>query len=327
MKSATGSGGQALVEQVLAARARGGVGAVEGSFWGPNERFWKLNNSLLRLGEGADPELYRHFPIAAVAALEGHFKLSVAAIVNSGRDYAERGLRLAKERFKNSLELIPEVHDRSITMGELVAHWLPFSHLSHYESTFDALLDLDFKSTSARALDPLYVREGTGISDPIISDVNALWRCVTEAFEMRHILAHEAASSYEISFEMARTVVESCSTLCNATEAVIWGTAWSQLPLTQSEMNAAEKCQVDGARRRLAAVMRSARTDLLGTEQYDWLRRNHFAWRSVTRDLIEWGASKAVGHSMFPLLVYSGRKVALVRRAEEIQNWMHHMRP
>lgn len=325
MRSTNGGGGQVSVEQVLAVRARGGVGAAEGSFWGPNERFWKLNNSLLRLGDGADPELYRHFPIAAVAALEGHFKLSVAAIVNSGREYAERGLRLAKDRFRNSVELIPEIHDRSITMGELVAHWLPFSHLSHYESTFDTLLDLDFKSALASAVDPLYARGGIGISDPIVSDVKILWQHVAEAFEMRHILAHEAASSYEVIFEKARTVVESCSILCNATEAVIWSTAWSEVPLMQSEMNAFEKRHVEQARQRLAAVMRSARSGLLGTEQYAWLRSNHFAWRSVTRDLIDWGTSKVAGHSLFPLLVYSGRKTALVRRAEEIEGWMHHM--
>ncbi|WP_312320693.1 hypothetical protein [Stenotrophomonas sp.] len=327
MKSATGSSGQSLVEHVLAVRARGGVGSVAGSFWGPNERFWQLNNSLHRLGCGADPELYRHFPIAAVAALEGHFKLSVAAIVDSGRGYAERGLRLAKERFRNSPELIPEIHDRSITIGELVAHWLPFSQLSHYESTFDTLLDLGFKMATATAVDPSYARGGSGVSDPIVSDVSRLWRHVAEAFEMRHILAHEAASSYEITFEMARSAVESCAMLCDATEAVIWSTAWSDVPLTQLEMNASEKRQVDDARQRLATVMRSARTDLLGTAQYAWLTRNHFAWRSVTRDFVDWGASKAVGHSMFPLLVYSGQKVALVRRADEIESLMHYMRP
>lgn len=326
MNSKIGSGRSSLVEQLLAARARAGIGAVDGSFLGPTERFWKLDQSLSRLGKNADEELYRHFPIAAVAALESHFKLAIAAIVNSERLYAERGLQLAKERLKNAPEVIPVIHDRSITIGELVAHWVPFSSLAHYEATFSNLLDLDFKRAVSSAVDPSQARSGAGDHAPIVADINDLWRQIAETFELRHILAHEAASGYAVTFESARSAVDCCATLSNATEAVIWQTAWRNEPLTQYEMNVAERKCAHEARLKLAAVMRAARRELAGTEAYSRLRENHFAWRRVARDLIEWGTGAAVGYSMFPMLVSSGYKTADSTIAVEVENYLRYMR-
>ncbi len=309
-------------QQLLAARARTGFGMLEGSFLGAHERFWRLDHLLTKLGPNADRELYRYFPVSAIAALEGHFKQAAAAIVNSGPIYMERGLNLAKDRLKNSLDLIPVLHDKTITVGELVAHWLPFSTLAHIESAIGGLLDLNFKQAAKTAVEPSAGRNALSDQEPIVADVASLWRQIAEAFETRHILAHEVASSFDVTFQMAKDAVDGCSKLATVIEAVIWHTAWKDVPLTQYEMNAVEEEKSRASRQRLAALMRTARRVATRAKRGSMLRRNHFAWRQTTRELVEMSTSEFTGGSIFPMLVSSGFHIATTARCQAIEEWV-----
>lgn len=314
----------AVEARLRAARARAGFfGVVEGSFLDTTERFTRLGLSLNRLGPSADAELFRHFPVAAIAALEGHFKQVVAAIVDGGESYMERGLLLAKERLKATPDVIPMVHKRTVSVGELVADILPFSALSHLEVTLSKLLDDDFKSLVSSAVDPYHARNRYEEAPPLVSDVSKLWRHLHETFERRHILAHETASSYPVSREDAVIAVEGCQSVANATEAVLWSTVWRDVPLTQYEMNIAAHESYRKSRGELAASLRRGLKVASENDGRARFGRAHLAWKKMSMDFSLWGVERFSGGSIRPLLLSSTREVATRNRTEEIDGWIN----
>lgn len=90
-------------------------------FLSPALARWAVHNAIfparawVNLGEGADVELYRHFPVTAVADLETHFKSVVSLTINTGSPYLERGLILAKDRLKSAVDVLPSLHRKTVS--------------------------------------------------------------------------------------------------------------------------------------------------------------------------------------------------------------------
>lgn len=77
--------GAEIEAHVKSARERMMFGRVDGvELFETSTRLSQLIRSLESIGPTGDPELFRHFPVAAIAALEGHFKATVATIINTG---------------------------------------------------------------------------------------------------------------------------------------------------------------------------------------------------------------------------------------------------
>jgi len=323
--------GADLESQVQSMRARMQFGRMDGvELVETNPRLAQLGRSLRGIGPESDPELFRHFPVAAVAVavLESHFKATVASIIDAGSPYLERGLALAKDRLKSAIDVVPLLHRKAVTIGEVVAHVIPFNSVSSLEATFSALFDADIKTLVADARDPYHLRNGNeSATNPMVVSVKDLWRELALAFERRHILAHEAATKFELSFDDAKAAVDSCAEFVNALDAVMWSTIWKDLPLTQYEMNVEAWSRCKAERRALAADIWAALAVATESGERARFRELHAEWKAFNKRWLAWEDEPFVMGSIRPLIAASARERTLRARREAIRGWLSLMRP
>jgi len=321
--------GAEIESQVQSMRARMQLGRVDGvELFETSVRLEQLGRSLRGIGPASDPELFRHFPVAAVAVLESHFKTTVASIINAGSPYLERGLALAKDRLKSAVDVVPLLHRKSVTIGEVIAHVIPFNAVSSFEAAFSALLDADIKTLVAEARDPYRLRNGqVSVADTLVASVDDLWRGLALAFERRHILAHEAATKFELSFGDAKSAVDSCAEFVNALDAVMWSTIWKDLPLTQYEMNVEAWSCCKAERRALATEIRAALAVTTQKGERARFRDLHAAWKKFNKRWVAWEDESFAMGSIRPMIAAGSRERALRARREAIQGWLSLMRP
>lgn len=308
-----------LDERIAQVRSRLQLGQVEGAIYEATVRISDLERSLKALKGTDNTELFRYFPVAAVATLEAHFRSSVAMIVDKGGEYFTRGIALVSDKLKAS-EIIPMIHKKSVSIGEIVAYSLPFSSLAHLEDVFDALLGQKFKQLSKAAKDPYFSRNGVPESELIAGDVSELWENLHKAFHDRHVLAHESATQFVMDYDKAAAAVSSVKLIIEIIDAVFWSTVWKDEPLTQYEMNIAAWERYKHVRITLAAAIREKRKEYDGCVGASRFRVLHFKWKKWVADWCSFSADRFMGGSIRPMIHASELSKAYEDRIKQIEN-------
>jgi len=293
------------------ARARFDPHYVEGGVWDLQSRLRVLREALDSV-DASNRELFRYFPIASIALLESYVKAVISSIIDHDSVYLERGLALIADRSLKAVEAISVIQSGTATPGQLVAHVLPFSSLAHLESSFDKLLAQSVKELLKVALDAYDVRLGR--SDPriVVSDVPGLWRKLDATFRHRHIIAHEAAPSYDVTAGDARDALDAAETFMSGIDAILWTTVWHGIPLTQRELNDEAHKEMVICRSELASVIKRLRR--LG--RMDALR--HRFWRIYFLEYMRRTAVDMMG-SIAPL-IYATTAISILRhRISELE--------
>jgi hypothetical protein len=301
-----------LEAQLEAARQRLDPISVEGGFWNIRRRIEALERALQDLGkEGARNEFFRHFPVAAIAVLESHFRESIASVVNSNVECIERGLELIREKRITPTEILV-LHKGPTTIGDVVARLLPFSAIDHVLSVYGKLLGGDLKGLLAAVEDPYAKRMERPNRKPIITDVDDLLRALSQTFDKRHILAHEASPLFEVTRSDAERALWSVKTCIEGVDAVLWSTVWVDKPLTQREKNDAACVSMRSARQELAKAIWYLRPTGTG------FRKSHALWRRYFKDSLSLLSEMSMG-SIRPLVVCSSAEHMLRARMWDIR--------
>jgi len=315
-----------IEKELVEARNRRRHGLADGAYYETISRLATLERSLSKLGSSADEELYRHFPVAAISSLETHFKVTVTTIVNSGTSYLERGLALSREKFMAAVDVLPLLDRRNISTGELISHLLPFNSVASLEKTFSVLLDQDLKSLVKEVRDPYFSRTGLD-ENPLVNDVSVLWENLAKTFERRHILAHESADRYTVTFEQAQTALTCVAEFSQAMDAILWVTIWKDAPLTQYEMNVHAANETRKVRAELAKKIKKALLIASEESQRARFRRMYLKWREYYKLWIQWQDEHFVTGSIRPLMAATNRTVAFKSQLADISNWISQIRP
>ena len=319
---------QELETQFREARSRMASGTIDGEQYNSASRLDSLEKSIRMLGETADVELYRHFPVAAVAVLESHFKLTVSTIVNAGSPYLERGLALAKDRIKSTaVDFLPILHRKSVTVGELVAHSLPFNSIGSLETALGTLLGEPFKNLVRDSIYLYDQRREFGEKARLIDDVDALWKSLAATIERRHILAHEAATNYSISHAEALEAVKSVKAVTSSVDSILWATVWKDEPLTQYEMNVKAWSTYSTTRVLLAASLRTALSIATADGERKRFATLHLAWKRASVAWTNWEEEEFQMGSIRPYVTALARNHARAERLKEIDHWIQRRRP
>lgn len=315
------------IEQgVKSARERMVDGSIEGiELFEPFIRLDKLKRSLDAIGCCGDKELYRYFPVAAIAALEGYFKAVVAKIVNADVIYTERGIEYAKEKLKTASDVAPLLHRDVISIGDVVAYVIAFNSVSSIERALTHLLGADFKNLVARAVDPYQLRNKEENAPVLVQSVNDLWADLSRAFERRHILAHEPAAGFSLSFEDAKAAVDACDLLMSAINAVLWNSIWKSTPLTQYEMNCAALEGYKAERDSLASMLRKALKVAKNKNVRGKFCKLHMRWKDFNKEWQSWDLDFFWKGSIFTTQAASSKEMALSARRNAIEEWICQM--
>lgn len=275
------------------------------------QRLRQMSLALSAVPHDAD-ELYRHFPVAAVATLETYFKSVVANLIDNGPEFRERGLKLIADKSIKAHEALSIVQSGIATPGQLVAHLLPCSAIGHLEGPLDAILGFSIKQQMKTA-SPVGAVRPPGKKPPLaVQDVPALWKSLTQLFEQRHILAHEAASGHQVTVTQARAALDAIDLFISGIDAVLWSTIWKDEPRTNREMTDRAHEEMVTARQKLADLLREARRH----RRVD--RRRQVLWRQYFLRYMDGYADDVMG-SIRSLLYFSQATDMLRERFKQLQ--------
>ncbi|WP_430389598.1 hypothetical protein [Dyella sp. 20L07] len=274
-------------------------------------RLRQMSSALEALPDDAY-ELFRHFPVSAVATLETYFKSLVAHIIDHDPEFRERGLKLIADKSIKAHEALSIVQSGIATPGQLVAHLLPFSALTHMEGSLDAILGFSIKQQMKTAVSIGALRPPTQNPPLAVQDVSALWQSLTELFEQRHTLAHEAAMGYVVTATQAKAAIDTIGLFMAGMDAVLWATIWKDEPLTNREMTDRAHEGMISARQALADLLREARLH----RRLD--RHRHVLWRQYFVRYMDGYADDVMG-SIRPQLYFSKAADMLRDRIQQLQ--------
>ena len=315
-----------IENELIESRARSRGGKVDGKYVETMSRLAALERSLRALGSAADPELFRHFPVAAISVLETQFKFAIATLVDSGAPYFERGLGLCREKLTSAADVLVLLGRGRVSAGDLVAYLIPFNSVASLESAFSALVDEDFKNLIGRIEDHYFVRAKVGTGGPIVQSVSELWASLARTFERRHILAHESAGSFRVNYEDAELALASVAVFAKALDAMLWVTAWKDQPLTQYEALEASLAEFHEARNLLAQRLRKGLQIATEDGHRKRFRSMYFQWRAYSREWARWLDEGFSGGSIRPLVAARNGTFALKNQIDEMANWVSHKR-
>jgi hypothetical protein len=280
----------------------------------------RLHTLRQAIGEADHPEIGRHIPVSAIAALQTMAKGLVVDLIKIGEPYRKRAGGLLKERIAIR-DAVDWFHGEAFTFGEVVAHALSFNSMTDVHTVVESLLGVDLKRCLSNAIDPYDLRNGTKYAKRIVADVDALYREVQEVFRIRHILAHEAAPRLNVRRSDAQDMLNSISTLARGIDAVLWATAYADLPLTTYEMNVRAGSELRAARERLAAVVEGTRTHLeSGGGDGTWFIAHQGRWQALTDEWFQHTYGKLDG-TMWPSVSALEEKDWIDARTKQLAQW------
>lgn len=266
-----------------------------------------------------EDEIHRHVVVASIAALQTFHRGTIITIVDSGDEYKARAAENVAEKISMK-DALNWLGGKSASFGELIAHSAPCNSVSDLLSWLSNLLACDLKQAMSEALDPYDLRNKVVPAARVVTDIDQLLINLAEAFRLRHIFAHEAASAVTVSAEQCRLLLDAVDQWIRAVDAVLWSTVHKNLPLTQSEMTQYAIAELLSARKELADAMTTALRHAKDAGTAAWLRSNHFAWMKVTKD---WRRNTygSLDGTMWPASAAYDLAKAIQARADQLKAW------
>ncbi len=270
-------------------------------------------------------EMYRHTPVAVIAALETYFRGTIVDLVNRGEPYRSRVSYLVKDKvvIKDAISFF---HGESFTFGEVIANLASCNSISDIHTWLETLLNIDLKAHLKKAIDPHDKRNGYIDAPLIINDVNSLYRNIEEAFRLRHIFAHEAATQHNVDKECALQLINSIQNFTDGIYAVLWDTAFANLPLTTMEHNQYTCQSYREKNEKLMAVVAQAAKIAERDGISNWFVTNQKSWESFCQDWIEQGYRNQSG-SVWESEANSEHATLIQQRAEMLKRWVSSRNP
>jgi hypothetical protein len=184
------------------------------------------------------PEMVRYFPIATVATIEGYFRSAISELVDFGPPFSENAEGFEKQRsLPIDFRAILAVQGKSITLGDLVGHVLPFSSLDDIDRNMTTIMGESFLEKLKSTQDRWAIEIQGAIPSPIIDSPSEVYRDVNETFRLRHIYCHEVAHSEKADGDLISRCFVNSSLFLKAADQLIWNLVAPNAPLTQSGMN------------------------------------------------------------------------------------------
>ncbi|HEU0143157.1 MAG TPA: hypothetical protein VFQ47_00070 [Nitrososphaera sp.] len=158
-----------------------------------------LDNSKIDLKQ--KQELYRYFPIAMIAAMEGYFKIVYRQLIDYGQPYSANALGFKDLKFEIA-ELLA-ISGGIVSSGQLVAHLLPHKSIYDINRNMSTLLGEDFFGEFKKQKIPF-------IEDDILIEeiFPYLKGGVQSTFEIRHLFCHELGTKVRPSIKHINEMFE-----------------------------------------------------------------------------------------------------------------------
>ena len=291
--------------------------------WDADTRLGTITSLLAEYPE--EIEFRRHAIVSSIAALQSFHRGFLIETMAGSREVMLRVSELVGEKY-SLRETLDYIGAGRISAQELIAHLAPDNNVDDVMTWLGRVVDADFENLLAKAVPPLF-RQNVGDEGAarIVEDVPALLSALRDLFRLRHILAHEAAPTLQVTQEDTLRLIGAVRLWIDGVRGVLWMTLWRDEPLTTMEMNIAAYESVQVARSRLAQAMKRLRFHLRGKNRRN-LTRNHRAWVSHSRELVDIAYGRRQG-SMWKSVAASVSAELFTERAAHIDGWAGSLDP
>jgi uncharacterized protein YecT (DUF1311 family) len=177
--------------------------------------------------------------VVAIAALESIFRTAVRELVDSGSPYSDRAGAIVHD-MKVEVSALHAFHGRKLSVGEFVAHLVPFKSFEDINTALTTLLGTSFLSAAKRVEDQWEKRVYGRLDARVLRSHGPVFEDVKALISARHQIAHEAPYPPAVTdAEVLRRQLTSTELFAHAISEVVSQTVNPDAPLTQAEMNEA----------------------------------------------------------------------------------------
>jgi hypothetical protein len=178
------------------------------------QRLDDISDALLKLrdpNEKLNKELLKYIPIATVACFEAFFQNMIKLLIDSGAPYNANisGFNQSKN-VRLDFDVVAAIQSKTLTIGEFVAHLLPYNNLEDISANFKTITDkeliTEMKIYCEKPGPPYIDSHWQKFRDNPGSIING----VTNTFNLRHIFCHEFATNVQVDVEQITENFECC---------------------------------------------------------------------------------------------------------------------
>ena len=265
-----------------------------------------------------DAELLRYFPVALVAVIETFIRKAIQQLIDN-RPQALDGF-LASPTGKDQrfdLTILRAVAGKQISVGELLGHLIPIKSLESIDAAMTSVLGQPFLPVLRTVHDRWAVEIHGKPKQPIIPDLDAVLERIATLFSDRHILAHEDADNYELTFHHVDSQLNATAAFLDAASELVSNVLYPDAPLTQVAMNqAAAEATRDATTSMIATI--DALRPRLSTSMLAALDQSQAAWLAYRDAQSRLEGLEFEGGSMQPMIESSAQETLTTARIVDL---------
>lgn len=183
-------------------------------------------------------ELLRYIPISMVACFEAFFKSAVRDLVDFGSPFSENVKKFNQaQNIKLDFDVLGAMQAKSLTIGELIAHILPFNNLQDVNSNITTLIGKDFISELKKFKMKSRFESENAFRSDFVDRAGEIFQSVDRVYKIRHIFCHESPTSYKVDYDEVIQDYQNCKALLEQSNSLISEILYPGAPVTQTEMN------------------------------------------------------------------------------------------
>jgi uncharacterized protein YecT (DUF1311 family) len=278
---------------------------------------WKVDD-LFRVWseEGKKGGFADFIPIRLATIMEVYVRETVRELIDSNSKYMDRSEPLTKN-IKLDFPLLKSLQGKRVSLGDIVAHSLPVSSLTHILSIYETLF-LDFKAKLTESRERWIEDRNLSSSPPILDDANRVLSIVGRIFEVRHIVTHEMPNQSPYAIAEIPEFLTSTRDFLSATDWLLVGETKGDVPRTQMAMNMSAGEDLNLAMQEMTEVVTDVRTR--GEVDNQALEASQKAWETYADAEADLHAALVQGGSMYPM-VWASQKALITRARIEALRW------
>jgi len=253
-------------------------------------------------------ELLRYIPISMVACIEAFFKSAVRDFIDFGSPFSDnvKNFNQAKNA-RIDFDVLGAVQTKSLTIGELIAHILPYNNLFDVNSNVTTLVGYDFLSAMKKFNKKSdFESENTFRSD-FIERAGEIFQSVGRVYKIRHIFCHESPTSYKFDYVEIIHDYQNCKAFLEQSNSWISEILYPDAPVTQTEMNIESGERFEERERELEELILEIKSKIYEDEpmldfNHDLFDKCMVKWKEYRELHANYKADIVSGGTMFPLI-------------------------
>ena len=264
------------------------------------------------------PEIFRHIVISCVSTLETFHRSLIVDLIDKRDEFKKNAIDLITDKFKIKDFLLLQ-NKNTVTFGELISSILEYSRLEKVIDNLDKITGLNFHNEIITPYEPVGFRDG---EMELLVDYDLLGAdsYIKQAYQWRHILAHEAAPDLVITKDDCVKLLKNTQDWVAALNAILYNKIFTDIPLTTVQMNMVAHDKYNTSRGNLCKHLTMARKTLRSHNSYKWIRKYYLAWRAEVDIMLKNLNSDFSEGTMWNSIIGYHMALIIQSKADELQS-------